>query len=73
MIVVEASAHSEHVQVIRCDIRRESVEKFRDVQNEPISGKKQGIPLGLIVQTPPYFLETEDCIFNIYSLPFFEH
>jgi hypothetical protein len=30
----------EHVQVIICDIKRESVEKLREVQNEPISRKK---------------------------------
>jgi hypothetical protein len=29
-------AHSEHVQVIRSNIGPESVEKCRDVQNEPI-------------------------------------
>jgi hypothetical protein len=33
MALVNPRAHSEHVQVIRC-------EKFRDVQNELISGKK---------------------------------
>jgi hypothetical protein len=66
MALANSGAHSEHVQVIRCDIKWESVEKFRDVQNEPVSGKKwRVIPLGLIVQTPPYFLKTEDCIFNI--------
>jgi hypothetical protein len=41
MALVNSRAHSKHVQVIRCDIKWESVEKFRDVQNEPISGKKQ--------------------------------
>jgi hypothetical protein len=61
MALVNSKTHSEHVQVIRCDIKLESVEKFRDVQNEPIPAKKaEGIPSGLIVQTPPYFLETED-------------
>jgi hypothetical protein len=40
MVPVNSKAHSEHVQVFRCDIKRESVEKFRDVQNKPISGKK---------------------------------
>jgi hypothetical protein len=39
MALVKSRAHFEHVQVIRCDIKRESVEKFRDVQNKPISGK----------------------------------
>jgi hypothetical protein len=41
---VNSRAHSEHVQLVRCDIKRESVEKFRDVQNEPISGKKLRSP-----------------------------
>jgi hypothetical protein len=50
MAPVNLRARYEHVQVIRCDIKWESVEKFRDVQNELISGN---IPLGLIVQTPP--------------------
>jgi hypothetical protein len=66
MALVNSRAHSEHIQVIRCDIKQESVEKLRDAQNEPSSGKKRRvIPSGLIVQTPPYFLETEKYIFNI--------
>jgi hypothetical protein len=69
MALVNLRPHFEHAQAIRCDIKRESVEKFRDVQNEPISAKKaEGIPLGLIVQTPPYFLETGDYIFSIYFI-----
>jgi hypothetical protein len=51
MALVNSRARSGHVQVIRCDIKRESVEKFRDVQNEPISGKSQGYPLGPPNQT----------------------
>jgi hypothetical protein len=39
MALVNSGTHSEHVQVIRCDIKRESAEKFRAVQNERISGK----------------------------------
>jgi hypothetical protein len=32
---------------------------------ETISGKKaEGIPLGLIVQTPPHLFETKNYIFN---------
>jgi hypothetical protein len=34
MALINSSAHSEHVQVIRCNIKWELVEKFRDVQNE---------------------------------------
>jgi hypothetical protein len=37
MILVNVGVPSEHVQVIRSDIGPESVEKCRDVQNEPIS------------------------------------
>jgi hypothetical protein len=37
-------------------LKGESVEKFRDVQTEPISGKKpEGIPLGLIVPNTTIF------------------
>jgi hypothetical protein len=41
---VDAAVHSEHVQVIRCDIERESIEKYREIENERIPGKKQGTP-----------------------------
>jgi hypothetical protein len=43
MVLVDIKIPPEHVQVIRSNIRPESVEKCRDVQNnhiEPISGKK---------------------------------
>jgi hypothetical protein len=36
MILVDVGVFSEHVQVIRFNIGPESVEKCRDVQNEPI-------------------------------------
>jgi hypothetical protein len=36
MIPVDARVHLDHVQVIRSNIGPESVEKCRDVQNEPI-------------------------------------
>jgi hypothetical protein len=38
MILIDLGVPSEHVQVIRSNIVPESVEKCRDVQNEPISG-----------------------------------
>jgi hypothetical protein len=39
------------------NIGPESVEKCRDVQNEPIPGKKlRGIPLGPFCKTPILFL-----------------
>jgi hypothetical protein len=36
MVLIDVRVPSEHVQVIRSNIRPESVEKCRDVQNEPI-------------------------------------
>jgi hypothetical protein len=36
MALVYTGVHLEHVQVIRSDIGPQSVEKYRDVQNEPI-------------------------------------
>jgi hypothetical protein len=36
MILVDVKVFPEHVQVIRSKIGPESVEKCRDVQNEPI-------------------------------------
>jgi hypothetical protein len=36
MVMVDAGVHSEHVEVIRSKIGPESVEKCRDVENEPI-------------------------------------
>jgi hypothetical protein len=49
MVLVDVKIRPEHVQVIRSNIGPESVEKCRDVQNEPISGnfrkKAEGILL----------------------------
>jgi hypothetical protein len=45
---------------MRWDIKMESVERSRDVENGTISGKQQMIYSGPIVQTPPCFLENED-------------
>jgi hypothetical protein len=36
MVLIDVRVHLEHVQVIRSNIGHESVEKCRDVQNEPI-------------------------------------
>jgi hypothetical protein len=36
MILIDVSIPPEHVQVIRSNIGPESVERCRDVQNEPI-------------------------------------
>jgi hypothetical protein len=45
MVLVDERAHSGHEKVIRCYIKQESVEKFRDVENQTISEKLQRIPL----------------------------
>jgi hypothetical protein len=36
MVLVDMKAHSEHVQVIRCDIKPGSVERSRGVKNGAI-------------------------------------
>jgi hypothetical protein len=36
MILIDVRVHFEHVKVIRSNVGPESVEKYRDVQNEPI-------------------------------------
>jgi hypothetical protein len=76
MVLVDVSVYLEHGKLIRSNIGPESVEKCRDVQNEPISGnfrkKAQGIPLGRFFQTQLYFLQIEDSIlktlYNFYIL-----
>jgi hypothetical protein len=55
IVLVDGVTHSKHVQVIRCDIKPESVEKSRGVENEPISGKN----LGPTFQTPLWFFEND--------------
>jgi hypothetical protein len=40
MVLVDLGVPIKHVKVIRSNIGPESDEKCRDVQNEPISGKK---------------------------------
>jgi hypothetical protein len=40
---VNAVAHCKHVQVIRCDIKPESVASTKDVKNGMISEKNQGV------------------------------
>jgi hypothetical protein len=44
--LVDVKGHYEHVKVIRCDIKRESVKKCGGVKNEPVSGKKPMDTLG---------------------------
>jgi hypothetical protein len=43
MILVDARAYFEHVQVIRCNIKPGSVKRFRDVENDTISAKIQRV------------------------------
>jgi hypothetical protein len=78
MALIDVRASFEHVWAIRSNIGHESVEKCRDVQNEPIwanfNKKAKGIPWDPFFKTPLYFLETENsilktlckfCTFNI--------
>jgi hypothetical protein len=59
MVLVDVRVPPEHLQIIKSNIGPESIEKCRDVQNEPISGdfrkKAKGIPSGLFIQIPLYF------------------
>jgi hypothetical protein len=41
MIWVDEEAHYKHVQVIRCNIKPELVERSRDARTESISEKEQ--------------------------------
>jgi hypothetical protein len=42
MVLVDLKAHFEHAKVIICDIKQESVEKTRDIENHAISEKSKG-------------------------------
>jgi hypothetical protein len=69
MVLVDIGIHPEHVQVIRSNIGPESVAKRRDVQMSqfaPISGKKHGYSLRPVFQTPQYFLEVVDSIYETF-------
>jgi hypothetical protein len=70
MVLAYVRVSDEHVQVIRSNIGPESVEKCRDVQNEPkwanFRKKAQGYCLRAVFKTPPYFLNTEDSIFKTF-------
>jgi hypothetical protein len=61
MILVDVGIHLQHVQIIRSNIRPESVEKCRDVQNEPICAnfrkKAKGIPLDTFFKHRYVFLK----------------
>jgi hypothetical protein len=64
MIVIDVRFFLEHEQAIRSTIGPESIEKWRDVQNEPIWAnlwkKAKGILLGL------FFIDTDCSIFKIH-------
>jgi hypothetical protein len=68
MVLIDAKVPPEHKQVIRSNIGPESVEKCRDVQNEPIwtnfRKKAKGIVLEQFFQTSLYFLDTDCSIFK---------
>jgi hypothetical protein len=69
MVLIDVRILFEHVQAIRSNIGLESVEKCRDVQNEPISGnfrKKAKVHLGSFFKTPLYFLENDYTIFKTF-------
>jgi hypothetical protein len=52
--ITDEDAHSDHVQLIRCDIKLESVDKCRDVENGEFSRKAMGNAL------QPQFLKHRD-------------
>jgi hypothetical protein len=68
MILVDTGVLLEHVQVIRSKIGRELIQKWWDVQNEPIWAnfwkKAKGIVLNPFFQTPLYFFDTDCSIFK---------
>jgi hypothetical protein len=59
MPLIEVKVHSEHLKVIRSDIKLELIENYRGVENEPMPEKKQGnIPRGHILNPRHVFLCT---------------
>jgi hypothetical protein len=58
--LVNAGAHFQPIQVLRCDSKPRSAEKSRDVKNGTILEKSRGMLLGPICQTPLYILEDVD-------------
>jgi hypothetical protein len=69
MASVDEEAHFRHVKVIRCNINPELVEKCRNVENEPISGKKLRLCAPRpIFQTSHLFFENEDSMLEVYFI-----
>jgi hypothetical protein len=59
MFLVDERAQSEHVQVIRCNIKPGSIERSRDVKMVRFQKKSKGITLRPRYKTPPHFLMIE--------------
>jgi hypothetical protein len=57
MVVFDAGVHSEHEQVIRCNIKQDRPRDLEMLKMRQFQKNPKDIPLGLIVQTPPYFLK----------------
>jgi hypothetical protein len=59
MVLIDVIVYPEYVQVIRSKIGRELIQKWQDVQNEPIWAnfrkKAKGIVLGPFFKTPLHF------------------
>jgi hypothetical protein len=70
MVLIDVRVPPEHFQVIRSNIGPESVEKCRDVQNEPIWAnfrkKAKGYSPRAVFQPPLHFLGTDSSTFKIY-------
>jgi hypothetical protein len=58
-MLIDVIAHFEHVQVIRCDIEPELVEKCRNVENEK---KSEGYTIELMFRHRHVFLKNEEGI-----------
>jgi hypothetical protein len=63
MVVIDEDAHSEHVQVIRCDFRPGSVERSIDQDKEGIP--KQAISLPIKIEKFPSGYKNPQAIFQI--------
>jgi hypothetical protein len=65
MVLVYARAHYELDQLIRCGIKLESVKKYGDVENKPISGKKQkGLGFNSFEKWDPFSFFSEIIAFS---------
>jgi hypothetical protein len=72
MVPVDEGVHFKHVQVVIRDIKLQSAEKSRDVENEPIfffffkckwanfRKNSKGMPWSSTFETPSHFIEDEN-------------